>query len=110
MAAVSHWFVATMIPLCCSAPLDVPPTRAFVPGLNPRSGEAGSTKTVVSTFEPHARIHRGVTPPVVKTNRWRSITPENDDQRSERTIMHLLISPSLANVIWVGGGSVGLLL
>ncbi|MDB6023058.1 MAG: hypothetical protein JWQ04_2915 [Pedosphaera sp.] len=24
--------------------------------------------------------------------------------------MHLLISPMLANVIWIGGGSVGLLL
>jgi cellobiose-specific phosphotransferase system component IIC len=30
--------------------------------------------------------------------------------RNERNIMHLLLSPVLASLIWVGGGGVGLLL
>jgi hypothetical protein len=30
--------------------------------------------------------------------------------QNERQTMHLLFSPLLANVIWIGGGSVGLLL
>jgi len=30
--------------------------------------------------------------------------------KNERNTMHLMFSPMLANVIWIGGGSVGLLL
>jgi hypothetical protein len=30
--------------------------------------------------------------------------------RNERNIMHLLLLPVLANMIWVGGGGAGLLL
>jgi hypothetical protein len=30
--------------------------------------------------------------------------------RNERNIMHLLLSPVLASMIWVGGGGVGLIL
>ncbi len=39
---------------------------------------------------------------------------ENDGEhlviKNERYTMHLLFLPVLANVIWIGGGSVGLLL
>jgi cellobiose-specific phosphotransferase system component IIC len=30
--------------------------------------------------------------------------------KNERIIMHLLLSPVLASIIWVGGGGVGLVL
>jgi hypothetical protein len=44
----------------------------------------------------------------------RSVTPENDGKRiaikNERQIMLLLSSLVLANGLWIGGGSVGLIL
>jgi hypothetical protein len=36
--------------------------------------------------------------------------PLRGNAKNERHIMDLLLSPVLASVIWIGGGSVGLLL
>jgi hypothetical protein len=44
----------------------------------------------------------------------RTVAPESNGKRiaikNERQTMHLLFSPVLASAVWIGGGSVGLIL
>ena len=58
--------------------------------------------------------HGRVTPPEEKPALSRNVTPESDGKQAaieiERKPMHVLFSPVLANIYYVGGGSTGLLL